>query len=132
MGRKAGEQVSLETVGRASEARLGFISVSHEDEARPPQPLGPSALTVLPIHLAAAGTFLGDSSRPDISPGQDQRSLVINVGKCSFFPQKQLNKLHKLSGLFPAQLIVSSGEPTQTTSGKRFSSRSTAPWRACI
>lgn len=44
-------------------------------------------------------------------------------------PQKQLNKLNELPGLFPAQLIVSSREPTQATSGKRFSSRHTVPWR---
>lgn len=63
---KAGKQVSLETVGRASKATLRFISVSYDDG--PPHPFGPSALTVLCIHLADGGTFLGDSSHSDISP----------------------------------------------------------------
>lgn len=72
--RRAGEPAgSRESLG--GHARLH--PVSYEDRDGPPQPLGPSALTMLPIHLAAVGTFLGgggggNSSRPDISPGQYQ------------------------------------------------------------
>lgn len=80
----SGEQVSLEAAGRASQAMLGFIWVSHEDML--PQSLGPAALAVLLIHVAAACIFWGDSSHVDMSPIQHQWSLVINVSKCFFFP----------------------------------------------
>lgn len=63
---KTDQQVSLETVVRASKAIMGFILVSYEDV--PPHPLDPSALILSPTHLSAAGTFLGDSSHPDIAP----------------------------------------------------------------
>lgn len=54
---KGREQASRETAGRASRATLGIILASCEDMLV--LPLRPSGLAVLPIHLAAARTFMG-------------------------------------------------------------------------
>ena len=68
--------------GRGSEAVGG--GGFHLGEDVLPQSLSPSVPTVL---MAAAGTFWGNSSHGNAAPAQQQRSLIISVGKCSLFPR---------------------------------------------
>ena len=85
-----------------------------------PTPLVPQPLWCFPFTWQLLVPLGRDSSHDDISLIQQQWNLVQH--EQMFLPQQQLNKLNKLSGLFPAQLIASSKV-------NAVPSPRTAPWR---